>query len=273
MYQKQDLLAQLAQLGVPRDRPVLVHSSLRAVGAVEGGGKSVLDALIAHITAEGGLCCLPTHTWHLIGQDVPTLDLAKNETCVGALTRLALDDGRGVRTCNPTHSMVVFGDRARVEAFVAGEEKQVTHTSPDGCYGKLWREDGFVLLVGVGHAANTYLHCVEEVLGVKDRIASAPIDVSVRDLAGRITHRLVYTFDEAKNGDVSLRFPKFEPAFRAHGCIADGMLGDAPTQLCSARGMKRVLERIYAQNGGRELLGDDEPLDPTLYETKGERVL
>lgn len=270
MIQKSDLLYQLTALGVPRDRIVLVHSSLRAVGEVEGGGATVVDALVEHITAEGGLCCFPTHTWHLIGLDVPTLDLTKHETCVGALTRLALEDGRGTRTLNPTHSMVVFGDPARVAAFVADEEKQVTHTSPRGCYGKLYEEDGYVLLLGVGHKANTYLHCVEEMLDVKGRLAPEPVSVSVRYPSGETVHRRVYTFDETKNGDVSLRFPKFEPAFRAHGCIADGKLGDAPTQLCSARGMRAVLETVWARAGGRELLGDDEPLDSILYEKQGE---
>ena len=271
MIQRSDLFRQLDTMGVPRDRVVLIHSSLRAVGAIEGGGKALLDALVAHITAEGGLCCFPTHTWHLIGLDVPTLDLTKHETCVGALTRLALEDGRGTRTLNPTHSMVVFGDPWRVAAFVAGEETQTTHTAPDGCYGKLYDEDGYVLLLGVGHKANTYLHCVEEMLGVADRLTEEPIDVSVKYPSGKVAHRLVYTFDEEKNGDVSHHFPKFEPAFRAHGCIVDGRIGEAPAQLCSARGMKRVMEMIYARADGKELLCDDAPLDPKLYE-KEERI-
>lgn len=266
MIQKSDLLYQLAAMGVPRDRVVLIHSSLRAVGAIEGGGATLVDALVEHITAEGGLCCFPTHTWHLIGEDVPTLDLTKNETCVGALTRLALEDGRGTRTLNPTHSMVVFGDPRRVAAFVADEEKQTTHTAPGGCYGKLFDEDGYVLLLGVGHKANTYLHCVEEMLDVEGRLTKEPIDVSVKYPSGEIEHRLVYTFDEERNGDVSHHFPKFEPAFRAHGCIVDGYIGEAPTQLCSARGMKRVMALIYARACGRELLFDDAPLAPKLYE-------
>lgn len=270
MFTKAELFYQLAALGVPRDRPVLVHSSLRAVGAIEGGAEALLDALVGHITSEGGLCCFPTHTWHLIGADVPTLDLTKNESCVGALTCVALADGRGVRTRNPTHSMVVFGAPDRVSAFVAGEEAQITHTAAGGCYGKLFSEDGFVLLLGVGHKANTYLHCVEEMLGVPGRLTAEPIAVSIRDKSGAVEHRRVYTFDEEKNGDVSLYFPKFEPAFRAHGCIRDGRIGHAPTQLCSARGMKRVMEMIYVRADGRELLGDGEPLDPALYETKGE---
>ena len=46
IYKKEDLLAQLDELGLPRDGIVLVHSSLRLVGNIEGGGEALLDALI-----------------------------------------------------------------------------------------------------------------------------------------------------------------------------------------------------------------------------------
>ena len=63
MFTGEQIQEQLMQMGVPRDRVVLVHSSLRAVGEVEGRGEGLLEALIAHCTAEGGLLCIPTHTW------------------------------------------------------------------------------------------------------------------------------------------------------------------------------------------------------------------
>lgn len=74
---------------------------------------------------------------------------------------------------------------------------------------------------------------------------------------------------KAKNGDtrvdVSTHFPKLEPAFRAHGCITDGRLGNAAVQLCSARKMKEVMERIFRRANGEELLFDDQPLNEALY--------
>ena len=57
IYTKADLKAQLERLGVPKDKIVLMHSSLRLVGKLEDGAKTLLDALIEHITEEGGLLC------------------------------------------------------------------------------------------------------------------------------------------------------------------------------------------------------------------------
>ena len=62
MFTKHDIFAQLKDLGVPQNKPVTIHSSLKKIGEVEERGEGLLDALIEYVTAEGGLLCVPTHT-------------------------------------------------------------------------------------------------------------------------------------------------------------------------------------------------------------------
>ena len=84
MHTKEKIIEQLCQMGVPQDRAVLVHSSLRRVGKTEGDADGLIDALKSHICAKGGLLCIPTHTWANLGKnDIITLDLTKGETCIG----------------------------------------------------------------------------------------------------------------------------------------------------------------------------------------------
>lgn len=45
-YTKDEIKEQLAKMNLPQDKVVLVHSSLRLVGEVEGGAKGLLDAMI-----------------------------------------------------------------------------------------------------------------------------------------------------------------------------------------------------------------------------------
>ena len=71
MFTKEQIKAQLEEMGVPRDRVVLVHSSLRAVGETEGRGEGLLEVLINHCTAAGGLLCIPTHTWAFGSREFP----------------------------------------------------------------------------------------------------------------------------------------------------------------------------------------------------------
>lgn len=263
MYTRTDIIAQLEQMGVPQDRPVLIHSSLRAVGEVEGRADGLIDALKEHICAEGGLLCIPTHTWANLGKaDTVTLDMS-GETCIGTLPNIAARREDACRSDHPTHSMAVFGEGA--QEFVSGEERLTTPAHPESCYGKIYARGGYILLVGVGHNRNTYLHCVEEMLDVPNRLGELR-EVSIRYRDGSISHRLSRGHRAEGIGDVSAHFPNYEEAFRYHGCIRDGAVGGAPTQLCSAIGMKRVLETIYKRSGGIELLDKLSPIPKVYYE-------
>ena len=82
---------------------------------------------------------------------------------------------------------------------------------------------------------------------------------------GTLEKRLSHGHRAEGIGDVSMRYPKYEPAFRFYGHIVDGFVGNAPAQLCDARGMKDVLELIYNRSSGAELMLDTEPLDTALY--------
>lgn len=267
MYTKTDIHTQLAAMGAPQDRPVMIHTSLRAVGEVEGRGDGLLDALIAYFTAQGGLCCIPTHNWATLKYaDRITMDMLNPYTCIGTLPNLAAARSDGHRSLHPTHSTAVFGDAERAEAFISGEPTNLTSTGPEGCYGRLWRDEGYILLIGVGQDRNTYIHAAEELIGVPNRIASVPREGSIRLPSGEIIRRPVYYHkNEGITPHVSYQYPKYEPAFRYHGCIVDGKIGDAPAMLCSARGIYDVVKLVYERSGGIELLADDAPLDEAYW--------
>ena len=48
-FTKADIIRQLDALHTTKGVPVLFHSSLRAIGPVEGGAEALLDALVEHI--------------------------------------------------------------------------------------------------------------------------------------------------------------------------------------------------------------------------------
>jgi len=264
MYTKSQIKAQLAAMNAPKNTVVLVHSSLRAVGETEGRGEGLLDALIEYFTEDGGLLCIPTHTWANADKlDRPTLDMNSAETCIGTLPNIAAAHSLAHRSCHPTHSMAVFGDGA--EEYIADETKTETPAPPFGCYGKICSHGGKILLVGVGHNRNTYLHCVEEMLCVPNRLSREKLPMTVLHRNGGLVNRPSHCHHAEGIGDVSLRYPKYEPAFRHYGHITDGFVGGAATQLCDARGMKNVLEMIYLRSGGKELMLDFQPIPTEFY--------
>ncbi|MBE6701471.1 MAG: AAC(3) family N-acetyltransferase [Ruminococcaceae bacterium] len=263
MISKEEIIKQLSVFSFAKGKPVIVHTSLKAIGEIEGGGETLLSALIEFFTDNDGLLCVPTHTW-----DRTVFDMSDPSTCIGILPTLAASRKDGVRSKHPTHSMAAFGKGAK--AFVENEEFVSTPTSPDGAYGNLYKMNGYVLLLGVGHDKNTYLHCVEEMLKVENRLTKDTLEFIVITPDKTVTKRHLFFFREDEIPDVSVYFPKFEPAFRNFSAITDGKIGNAKAQLCSAVKMKEVIEIIYKRNKGKELLADAKPLGPRLYkeETK-----
>ncbi len=267
IFTKNQIFKQLKDMHAPQNSVVLIHSSLRQIGEVEGRGEGLLNAFIEYFTESGGLLCIPTHTWANIGDESKiTLDFTNPSTCIGTLPNIAARDMRAVRSLHPTHSMVVFGEKSRAIQFVSGEDKQVTPAHPSGCYGKIYDLDGYILLVGVGHNRNTYLHCVEEMLGVSNRLSLVSKRATVRHKDGHIEEKTMYPHEAVGLGDISLKYPKYEDAFRYHGAITDGYIGNAEAQLCNARKMKNAMELIYQRSGGIELLGGDSKIKKEFYQ-------
>ena len=264
-YTKADLLRQLSELHIPRDRVVMVHSALRLIGNVEGGAQTVLDTLIEYFTEAGGMLCFPTHTWMNLGVTDITLDMNDPTTCTGTLTKFAAADPRGVRTENPTHSVVVFGEREKVLEFVADEAYVDSGTAPDTCCGRLYAHGGYVLLIGVNQTSNTFLHTVEERLGVPDRLTDKKYKVKLKRKNGEIVERKMRFHYTSYHPDICQRFGKYELPFRYYGAITDGFFGNAPVQACDTVIMKQVMELIWKNNGEADPLADEYRFPPELY--------
>ena len=57
---KSSIINDLKSMGLTGSETILIHSSMKAVGNVEGGADTVLDALMEFFA--DGLLLLPTHT-------------------------------------------------------------------------------------------------------------------------------------------------------------------------------------------------------------------
>ena len=76
MFTKEEIMKQLEEFQHIKGKIVTVHTSLKAVGEIEGGGDTLLSALIEFFAQDGGILCLPTHTWNSL-----VFDRRTNESC------------------------------------------------------------------------------------------------------------------------------------------------------------------------------------------------
>ena len=85
-YTKAELKRELAAMGLTGNETILIHSSMRSIGPVEGGADTVLDALMEFFAE--GLLLLPTHTWRFINEENRVFDVRRSPCCVGILPEL-----------------------------------------------------------------------------------------------------------------------------------------------------------------------------------------
>ena len=242
MFVREKLEEQLKQMGLQTTDTVLIHSSMKAIGEVDGGAETVLDVWQSYFAK--GLLILPTHTWANVNADNPVYDPVHTESCVGLLTNLFRMRPGVVRSLHPTHSVAAYG--AKAEEYVAGEEYNNTPCTPGGCYDKLRLMKGKILLVGVGHERNTFIHGVEEVLNIPNRLADKPMELSIKMPDG--TSRKVYMRKHynPQQPHISEDFVKLNQAFLDCGVVKECKFGDADCLLCDAEGVFKVTRHVLA---------------------------
>ncbi|MBE2216102.1 MAG: AAC(3) family N-acetyltransferase [Opitutaceae bacterium] len=237
MHTFSSLLADLTRLGIrPRDC-LLVHSSMRAIGAVEGGAETVLDALIH--TVRDGLLLLPTHTWKEWNNREGIFDPATEPSCVGILPELFRRRPGVVRSWHPTHSLGGIGSGAAT--FLAGEERTRTPCPREGCWGRLYDAAARILFLGAPLRTNTYLHSVEEWHGIPDRIAATATLFRIRTPDGLID--CPQFRHHSSLGDVSQNYDKIEPEILRLGIAREDQVGGARSVLCEARAVADLVGR------------------------------
>jgi aminoglycoside 3-N-acetyltransferase len=173
------LVAGLRALGVRRSQDLLVHSSLRGLGRVEGGARTVLAALRATAGSEATIV-VPTHTAHNslssrdfraaseglsaaeLAQyiaDMPGFDpVTTPSSGMGVFAEYVRTSPGAVRSTHPQTSFAALGPRA---AECASGHALDCHLGEFSPLGWLDRRRAAVLLLGVGYAACTAFHLAE----------------------------------------------------------------------------------------------------------------
>lgn len=245
MYTKNDLLRHIEKMDINPQGALLIHSSMKAIGPVEGGADTVLDAWSEYMG--DGLLIFPTHTWKYIGdgkeQDV--FDSRTLPACVGILPELFRKRPGVVRSLHPTHSVAALGKGAA--AYTAGEEARHTPCSREGCWGKLLDLDAEILFLGCTLRSNTFIHGVEEWEGIPNRLAPSARAVTIIGPAGEEYHTDMH-FHYCPAGDVSENYGKLEKPFLKHGAIRYGTFGDAPCIIGNARKMRETASALLGKD-------------------------
>jgi aminoglycoside 3-N-acetyltransferase len=219
-----EVAAQLGALGVRPGGVLLVHASFRAVRPVAGGPAGLIAALHAAIGEEGTLV-VPSWT----GDDDAPFDAAATPASAD-LGVVADTFWRLPGVVRSSHPFAFAAAGPLAVRITAGPLPLPPH-GPDSPIGRVHDLDGQVLLLGVGHDADTTLHLAELLGGVPYGV---PRQCTVLE-DGR-PRRVAYE----ENDHCCERFALADGWLRERGLQAEGPVGQAHARLARARDIVSV---------------------------------
>ena len=151
---KRDLKA----IGVCPGDFLVVHSSMRSMGYVEGGPECVIHAMLDTLGEEGTLM-MPTFTYEPC-YTTSFFSHADTPSCVGLLSETFRKMDGVFRTDHPTHSVAIRGKL--LPDLIEKEREDDTPMGPHSPYRKLGALGAKILMLGCSLRHTSYLHALEE---------------------------------------------------------------------------------------------------------------
>lgn len=164
-------------LGVTAGATLVVHSSVSAFGEVDGGAETVLRALKSCV-GEAGTLVVPTFTGDVIADShpdcrtpgVPEVEAAKARvplfhdafpTTMGAVPTAVLAEPGRLRSRHPQASVAALGAAAE---YITEHQPFAYALGADSPFSRLYELNAQIVLLGVGHNRNSFLHHAESLV-------------------------------------------------------------------------------------------------------------
>ena len=247
---KDDIVGDLAALGVPQGGLLFVHSSLSAIGEVEGGADAVVDALFEALGPEGTLI-VPTFTY-ADPHDYPDsinpkwiFDPANTHSGMGAVTNAVRKRDGALRSVHLWHSVAAIGPLA--EKVVTGNDKTWA-SAWDANSPMAWafNNGASIMMLGVPYQNLTAIHVWEVEFDVDYRethfvTRRTPLsDGTLVPLASRVHAR--------KDWHPGSDFNRFGERMENVGLVGVGHVGNAVARLFTAADAHEMARTMYEED-------------------------
>ena len=232
-YTKEQLHADLQALQIKRSDTLLIHSSMRSIGEVDGGADTVLDMLMEYF-ADNGLLVFPTLSYRDVNAESPRFDVRTTPACTGILPELFRQRSGVVRSLHPTHSVAAFGRDA--ESFTADHEKASTPAPIGSPWWKLLQRKGKIMFIGTTINCNTFLHGVDEWVNEPGILTESTQELEIVDYNGNLIKTPQHRHALGRNAF----YESCEDAFDRAGALIRGKLGDAKVYVLDAEKISAV---------------------------------
>lgn len=250
MHTKGDIERDLREIGLQAGDSVVVHSSYKSIGQVDGGPFAVIDALADVLLPDGALLFPNLYIPHRFTvDDPPRFDLKGDHVRnLGILPELFKFHYASHFSLHPTHSLMGIGGKAAT--ILADHEKAGRPCGLGTPWATNARVGGRILLIGVDQRVNTSYHSAEEQMDdpyqLTDEVimGTVVVDGTVLVVPSRL-HVWRYHAD----------FNIVNPELERSGYLKWGRVGDAVTMCLDANGFTNLALQKLRENPGYFLGG------------------
>lgn len=235
-----DIVAGLRSLGLAAGESIMVHSSLSALGNVQGGANAVIDAVLEVIGPKGTVV-FPTFTGvaiEFIGK--PITDLKAFTGIVPATARGRKDFVSGK---HPLYSITAKGPLA--QKWVDMEDEYIFPSAEKKWLYDMGQVGGKTMLLGCDHSGNSSIHVACELARLEYKVQDIkwwdttteeflklPRDKQKEMMDYHMGFKLPYGLDKHMN---SIEWPLVEA-----GALKIGIIGQATVRIMKIADLVRV---------------------------------
>jgi aminoglycoside 3-N-acetyltransferase len=222
----------LSRLGVRSGGVLVVHLSYRAVRPIEGGPAGVIEALRSAVGTEGTIV-MPS--WS--EDDDQPFDPAT--TPASADLGVTADIFRRIPQVRRSAHPFAFAALGPLAAAVTADPLPLPPHRLESPIGRVYQQDGQILLLGVDQDANTTVHLAEV-------LAQVPYGVPRHCTV--LHHGRSRRIDYLENDHCCQRFMLVDEWLRAGKLQREGPVGHAHARLLSSRDVVRVVQERLARD-------------------------
>ena len=151
-----ELVLNFRELGLAKGDVLLVHSSYKSFGGVEGGPQTVIDAL-KFILSEEGTLIVPTFNYDFC--EGVSYDVKKTPSKMGIISELVRTDLNSKRTFDPVFSFSILGKYRDYLANLRYEHS----FGPNSVFAKLRELNAKIMIIGLSYNESvTFFHHIRE---------------------------------------------------------------------------------------------------------------
>ncbi len=178
-----NLVEEFRAIGINAGDTLMVHSSYKSFGGVDGGPQTVIDALL-DVLGEEGTLIMPAFNFDFCKGE--PWDVRNTPSHMGIITELVRQDPRSLRVFHPIYSFSIIGKRAE---FLTKERYKSSYER-NSLFGKLRQIDGKIMVIGLSYNDSmTFFHHVEELEGVDYRY--------LKTFTGMVTDENGHTYEDS----------------------------------------------------------------------------